>query len=363
MNYKLLALGGDGIGPEVLESGLSILEAISKKNNLNFEISFDLIGGACWDKYGTFCRNSTIEKAIESDAILVGAVGGPKWDAMKIKGDPEEQDGLMCLRKKLGAFFGIRPAKNYKSLQNIIPFNKEYVQNSEIIILREMCGGVMFSKPRGLKFLENDERYGFDTAGYNEFEIREFAKCGFELAKMYNKNIISIDKSNVMESYRLWRDVVQEVSNDYNNVNLEHLYADNCAYQMIMNPKNFDIILACNFLGDIFSDLAATISGSLGMLPSASLCGSPLNKTKGIYEPVHGTAPELVGTGTANPIGMILSISMMLKFSFGLEEISKKIELAIDNTLQKGFHTKDLKGNCSTNEITDHIIKELKLCL
>ena len=141
MNYKLLALGGDGIGPEVLESGLSILEAISKKNNLNFEISFDLIGGACWDKYGTFCRNSTIEKAIESDAILVGAVGGHKWDAMKIKGDPEEQDGLMCLRKKLGAFFGIRPAKNYKSLQNIIPFNKEYVQNSEIIILREMCGG------------------------------------------------------------------------------------------------------------------------------------------------------------------------------------------------------------------------------
>ena len=180
---------------------------------------------------------------------------------------------------------------------------------------------------------------------------------------MYNKNIISIDKSNVMESYRLWRDVVQEVSNDYNNINLEHLYADNCAYQMIMNPKNFDIILACNFLGDIFSDLAATISGSLGMLPSASLCGSPLNKTKGIYEPVHGTAPELVGTGTANPIGMILSISMMLKFSFGLEEISKKIELAIDKTLQKGFHTKDLKGSCSTNEIIDQIIKELKLCL
>ena len=363
MPNKLLALGGDGIGPEVLESGLMVLESISKIIKVNFEIDFDLIGGICWDKYGTFCRNSTIQKAREVDAILVGAVGGPKWDAMKIKGDPEDQDGLMCLRKKLGAFFGIRPAKNYKSLQKIIPFKKEYVENSEIIILREMCGGMMFSKPRGLKFLDNDDRYGFDTAGYNELEIKKFAKCGFELAKMYNKNIISIDKSNVMESYRLWRDVVQEVSYDYSSIYLDHLYADNCAYQMIMNPKNFNIILACNFLGDIFSDLAATISGSLGMLPSASLCGSPLHTTKGIYEPVHGTAPELVGTGMANPIAMILSISMMLKFSFGLDEISKKIEFAIDKTLENGFHTKDLKGNCSTNEITDHIIKELKICL
>ena len=362
MVKKLLALGGDGIGPEVLESGLKILETVSKGIKVNFDIDFDLIGGICWDKYGTFCRNITIQKAKEVDAILVGAVGGPKWDAMKIKGDPVDQDGLMCLRKKLNTFFGIRPIKYYKSLHKIIPFNRKNVQNSEIIILREMCGGVMFSKPRGIKYIKN-QRYGFDTAGYYELEIKKFAECGFELAKKYNKKIISIDKSNVMESYRLWRDVVQQVSHNYPNTNLEHLYADNCAFQMIMNPKKFDVILSCNFLGDIFSDLAATISGSIGMLPSASLCGSPLNLTKGIYEPVHGTAPELVGTGAANPIGMILSISMMLKYSFGLDIVSKKIEFAIDKTLQKGCHTRDLKGNSSTIEMTNHIIKELKLCL
>ena len=237
MVKKLLALGGDGIGPEVLESGLKILETVSKGIKVNFDIDFDLIGGICWDKYGTFCRNITIQKAKEVDAILVGAVGGPKWDAMKIKGDPVDQDGLMCLRKKLNTFFGIRPIKYYKSLHKIIPFYRKNVQNSEIIILREMCGGVMFSKPRGIKYIKN-QRYGFDTAGYYELEIKKFAECGFELAKKYNKKIISIDKSNVMESYRLWRDVVQQVSHNYPNTNLEHLYADNCAFQMIMNPKS-----------------------------------------------------------------------------------------------------------------------------
>ena len=359
MTCEVLALPGDGIGPEVLDAGIDIAKAASAKFNLDLKIKYDLIGGACWDKHQTFCQPKTILHARKAVAVLVGAVGGKKWDDLEIKGPPEDQDGLMKLRKELGAFFGLRPARYYPNLHEQTPYAKGKVEGSEIMVLREMCGGVMFAQPRGLRIQEN-QRYAWDTAGYNEKEIRQFAICGFEIARKRKKQIISVDKSNVMESYRLWRSVIGEVSKKYPDVCLRHLFADNFAYQMVMRPRDFDVVLACNFLGDLFSDLAGIISGSIGMLPSASLCGMPGGPTKGIYEPVHGSAPNLIGSGSANPIGMILSVGMMFKYSFGRVDISNQIENAVEKTLEGGCLTPDLGGSASTNEVTKKVIKVME---
>ena len=361
MKCKILALAGDGIGPEVLRAGIDVANAVVTKSDLELDINYDLIGGACWDKHQTFCRSQTVSAAQKANAVLVGAVGGPKWDKLQIDAPPEERDGLMRLRKAMKAFFGLRPARYYPQLHDLTPYAKGKVEKSEIMVLREMCGGVMFAPPRGIKIKEN-QRYAYDTAGYTESEIRQFAICGFELAKLRRKHLVSIDKSNVMESYRLWREVVQEVSNDYKDVEVKHLYADNCAFQMVMRPKDFDIVLACNFLGDLFSDLAGIISGGLGMLPSASLCRSPGGLTNGIYEPVHGSAPDLIGTGSVNPIGMILSVGMMFDYSFERKDLSKRIENAVNQILEDGCLTPDLGGTASTEEVTRNVIKEILQC-
>ena len=359
MKYTVLALGGDGIGPEILKAGIDVANAIIEKTDLELDISYDLIGGICWDKHETFCQPKTVAAAQKTNAVLVGAVGGPKWDKLKIDVLPEERDGLMRLRKEMRAFFGMRPARYYPQLHNQTPYAIGKVENSELMVLREMCGGAMFAQPRGIK-IEKNQRYAYDTAGYSETEIRQFAVCGFELARLRKNRLVSIDKSNVMESYRLWREVVQEVSNEYKDVEVKHLYADNCAFQIAMDPKKFDIVLACNFLGDLFSDLAGIISGGLGMLPSASLCGPPIGLTKGIYEPVHGSAPDLIGAGIANPIGMILSVGMMFNYSFGRKDLSNRIEHAVSQVLEAGCVTPDVGGTASTDEVTTNVVKEIQ---
>ena len=358
MDHKILALGGDGIGPEVLDFGLRLIYKIQDIFGINIKIEHDLIGGACWDKFQVFCKNETVEKAKNSDAILVGAVGGPKWDNIKIKGTPEEQDGLMRLRKELDAYLGIRPAKVFSGFNDESPIKEKKLKGTDILVLREMTSGIMFAQPRGNK-IENGLRYAFDTAAYREDEIERFVIAGFDLARKRKKKICSIDKANVMESYKLWRDIVNEVSKNYSDVELNHYYADNCAYQLIMNPSKFDIILGCNLLGDIFSDLVAVFSGGLGLLPSACLCGPPKNFVKGIYEPVHGSAPDIAGTGKANPIGMFLSIAMMFEYSFERKDISTIIEKAIDKLIYKVNLTPDLNGKLSTEEVFLKFIDEL----
>ena len=359
MKYTVLALAGDGIGPEILRAGIDVVNAVVDKTHLELDINYDVIGGICWDKHETFCQTKTVYAAQKANAVLIGAVGGPKLDKLKIDALPEERDGLMRLRKEMRAFFGMRPARYYPQIHDQTPYAKGKVENSEIMVLREMCGGVMFGQPRGIK-IEKNQRYAYDTASYTESEIRQFAVCGFELARRRKNRLVSIDKSNVMESYRLWREVVQEVSYEYKDVEVKHLYADNCAFQMVMRPKQFDIVLACNFLGDLFSDLAGIISGGLGMLPSASLCGPPIGLTNGIYEPVHGSAPDLIGTGIANPIGMILSVGMMFDYSFGRKDLSKRIEHAVNQVLKAGCLTPDVGGAASTDEVTKKVIKELQ---
>ncbi len=361
MSKRILALGGDGIGPEVLKAGIAVSKLIDQIYNFNLEFEMDDIGGKSWDKHGTFCTNETIEKAKASDAILVGAVGGPKWDNLQIDGPPENQDGLMKLRKELDAFLGIRPASSYRGLQKQVPLKNKILKNADILVLREMTGGVMFSQPRGVKNIDG-MRYAFDTAAYNENEIRRFVIEGFELAKKRKKKICSIDKANVMESYKLWRKVVNEISYDYKEIELTHYYADNCAFQFVKNPSKFDVMLGCNFLGDLFSDLAAIISGGLGLLPSACLCGPTNSSVKGIYEPVHGSAPDIMNSGKANPIGMILSVSMMFNYSFNRKDISEIIDRSVRAIINKGYVTQDLNGNLSTQEVTKKILDQIKLC-
>ena len=358
MTFSVLALGGDGIGPEVLHAGLEVVNAMAKKENIDISFTHDLLHGASWEKYGTFCREDTLETALNSDAVLVGAVGGPKWDNIKVPGGPEMQDGLMRLRKAMDAFIGLRPAKYYPSLLRRTPFLPEYVQGADILILREMCGGIMFSAPRGSSNKKGD-RYAYDTACYSEKEVKRFSHAGFYLAQKRKKKLVSADKANVMESYKLWREVVESVSDEYPDVLYSSMYADNCAYQLVKNPQQFDVIIGCNFLGDILSDLAANLSGSLGMLPSACLCDVSDAPVAGIYEPVHGSAPDIVGKGIANPIGMILSISMMFKYSFGLPDLAKEIEWGVEAILQKNIFTPDLDGDFSTQEVTAAVIEEL----
>ena len=358
MSFNVLALGGDGIGPEVLDSGIQVAHALAKKVNLDLNFNHDLLHGASWERYGTFCRSETIAAALESDAVLVGAVGGPEWDGIKVDGGPEMQDGLMRLRKEMDAFVGLRPAKSYPALYGNTPFLHEHINGAQILILREMCGGIMFSNPRGMSAGE-EGRYAYDTASYSEKEIRRFARAGFYFAQRSKGKLVSADKANVMESYKLWRSVTEEVSAEFPEINYASMYADNCAYQMVKRPKDFDVIMGCNFLGDILSDLAAIISGGLGMLPSACLCDADGKPVKGIYEPVHGSAPDIAGQNIANPVGMILSVAMMFEYSFGMPDLAKEIERSVESVLGKNIRTPDLGGDSNTQAVTDSVIAEI----
>lgn len=357
--FKILALGGDGIGPEVLASGLELLEAVATQENLTVKITEDLLHGAAWDRYGTFCRKETLAEARNSDAILVGAVGGPKWDHIRVPGGPEMQDGLMRLRKELDCYLGLRPAKAISCLEDLTPFRPGLCKGADVLVLREMCGGAFFGEPRGIDVASCGKRRGFDNAVYGEDEIARFAHAGFQLAKRRNGGLCSVDKANVMESGALWRQVMSEVGQRYPEVTLTHLYADNASYQLARKPTDFDVILADNLFGDILSDQAGALAGSLGMLPSACLRGMPDTGAtiSGIYEPVHGTAPDIAGQGIANPIGMILSIAMLFEYSFARPDISEHIEVAVVAALEAGHRTPEIGGTSTTVDVTSAVIE------
>ena len=357
--FKLLVLPGDGIGPEVVSVALRVFERLCLLAQIETEIQQDLLHGAAWDRYGTFCRDETVVTAKQSDALLIGAVGGAKWDELLIQNkDPAERDGLMRMREELQTYACLRPSRSYESLLARTPFKPEVVAGADILVLRELCGGLPYGKPRGIDELEDGSFQAYDANFYTSEEIRRFAVVGFEIAGSRRGKVTSIDKSNVMESGILWRRIVSEVGTDYPDIELEHLYTDNALYQMMQRPTAFDVVLADNIFGDLASDLVATYAGSLGMLPSASLQGLDSGKPA-IYEPVHGTAPDIAGQEIANPIGAILSVAMLFEYSMQRKDLAQRIESAVENCLQAGVISADLGGQAGTDQIGEKILSAL----
>ena len=360
---KILILPGDGVGPETVDEVKKIIDFFNKKKILNIEIEEELVGGACIDAFKTPIKDETIEKARKSDAILLGAVGGPKWDNLAFDQRPEQ--GLLRLRSDLQLFANLRPAISFDPLIHASSLKAEIIKGLDILIVRELTGGVYFGEPRGIEDLGNGKKRGLNTQVYSTDEIIRVAKVAFELAKKRKKILTSVEKSNVMESGKLWREEVEKLGKkEYPEVDLKHMYADNCAMQLIRNPKQFDIILTDNLFGDLLSDAAAMLTGSLGMLPSASLGEiNNGNYLSGLYEPVHGSAPDIAGKNIANPIATILSFSMMIFYSFNNKRISQIIDSSVKRVLDKGFRTEDIMDKKSkkvgTNDMGDLIIKEI----
>jgi 3-isopropylmalate dehydrogenase len=356
---KILALGGDGIGPEILDQGLSVANRIAQIANIDIEWEHGLLHGASYEAHGTFCSEKVLAQARNSDAVLVGAVGGPRWDNVEMPGGPECQDGLMFLRYHLQTYLGLRPAWSFDALLQKTPFRADILNKTDILILREMCGGAMFAKERGQR-TTSIGRQGYDMICYDEEEISRFAVGGFELARKRRQKLTSCDKSNVMHSYKLWREIVTDISKSYLDVQFENMFADNFGYQMIMRPDDFDVVLCCNQLGDIFSDLTGTFSGSLGMLPSACLASSPSAEPSfGIYESTAGSAPDIAGKGIANPIGTILAVGMMFKYTFQRPDLAFMIQSAVEKALNDGIKTLDIGGNATSEQMT----KAIEECL
>ena len=360
-SINVLALGGDGIGPEVLDCGLRVLEEAAAVAKVAIDVQEDLLHGAAWDAYGTFCRDETVEAARASDAILVGAVGGPKWDGITVPGGPELQDGLMRLRFELDTFAGLRPAWSTPCLFDLAPFRRDILDKVDVMVLREMSGGVYFSKHRGEENVSG-VRIGFDTTSYSETEIERFAHVGFQLAARRRQRLVSVDKANVMASGVVWRETVARVSKEYPDVAVQHMFMDNAVYQLNMRPAEFDVILSDNLFGDILSDQTGAFSGALGVLPSACLPGLPIvgNRMQGIYEAVHGSAPDIAGKGIANPLGTILSVAMLFRYSVAAPDVAGRIEAAVDRALIEGKRTADLGGTCTSSEVTDAVISAFR---
>ncbi|HDD43354.1 MAG TPA: 3-isopropylmalate dehydrogenase [Candidatus Desulfofervidus auxilii] len=331
---NLVVLPGDGIGPEIVNQALKVLKTVQKKYNLKVNLKEGLIGGCAIDKYGIPFPKKTKEMVIKADAVLLGAVGGPKWDNLPFSIRPEQ--GLLALRKTLEAFANLRPAKVYNELIDASSLKPEIIDGVDIMVVRELTSGIYFGEPRGI-FEEEGERVGINTLKYKEHEIKRIAKVAFEIARKRRKKLVSVDKANVLEATVLWREVVTEVHNEYKDVELSHMYVDNAAMQIIRWPKQFDVILTTNIFGDILSDACAMLTGSLGMLPSASIGG----KT-GLYEPIHGSAPDIAGKDIANPIATINSLAMMFIYAFNRPEIAANIDAAIKTVLKQGFRTKDI---------------------
>ncbi|UUV06088.1 MULTISPECIES: 3-isopropylmalate dehydrogenase [Ruegeria] len=361
-NPSLLILPGDGIGPEVMAEVRRIIDWFGANRGLQFDVSEDLVGGAAYDAHGTPLSDETMAKAQEVDAVLLGAVGGPKYDDLDFSLKPER--GLLRLRKEMDLYSNLRPAQCFDALADFSSLKKDIVAGLDIMIVRELTSGVYFGEPRGI-FEEGNERVGINTQRYTESEIERAARSAFELAMRRNKKLCSMEKANVMESGILWREVVNRVSADYPEVELSHMYADNGAMQLVRAPKQFDVILTDNLFGDILSDCAAMLTGSLGMLPSASL-GAPManGRPKAMYEPVHGSAPDIAGQGKANPIACILSFAMALRYSFDQGEEADRLEAAIEKVLADGVRTGDLLADegvqpVSTSEMGDAILSAL----
>jgi 3-isopropylmalate dehydrogenase len=354
--YKIAVLKGDGIGPEIVNSALRVLKRLGELSGVSFEFEEGLIGGIAIDQKGEPLPQETLELCLKADAVLLGAVGGPKWDNLPTSKRPEK--GLLQIRKALDLYANLRPAKVYEPLISASPLKEEVVRGTDFIVIRELTGDVYYGEPRGI-FTENGKRVGINTMKYTEDEIRRVVKKAFEVALKRRKKLTSVDKSNVLEVSGLWRDIVEEEKKNYPDVEVEHLYVDNCAMQIVRRPSSFDVIVTGNIFGDILSDEAAVITGSLGMLPSASL-----GEKYALYEPVHGSAPDIAGKGIANPIATILSTAMMLRYSFNLEKLANAIEKAVELTLQKGYRTPDIHSEgcikVGTEQMTDAIINSLE---
>ena len=341
-NPSLLILAGDGIGPEVMAEVRRIIDWYGAKRGLVFDVSEDLVGGAAYDAHGTPLHDDTMAKAQAVDAVLLGAVGGPKYDVLDFSVKPER--GLLRLRKEMDLFANLRPAQCFDALADFSSLKKEVVAGLDIMIVRELTSGVYFGEPRGI-FQEGNERVGINTQRYTESEIDRVARSAFELAMRRGKKLCSMEKANVMESGILWREVVTKVGKDYPEVELSHMYADAGAMQLTRWPKQFDVIVTDNLFGDLLSDIAAMLTGSLGMLPSASL-GAPManGRPKALYEPVHGSAPDIAGKALANPIACILSFAMALRYSFDAGDEADRLEKAVEKVLADGVRTADLLG-------------------
>ena len=361
---KILLLPGDGIGPEVIGEVKKIINWFNDKKSLDFEIDEDLAGGCCYDKHGTPITDEVFYKALECEAVILGAVGGPKWDNLDFSKKPER--ALLKLRKELKLFANLRPAICFKQLVNASSLKPEIVSGLDIMIVRELTGGIYFGEPRGIKLVDNGERKGINTHVYTSNEIQRVAKVAFDLAKKRNNKVTSCEKSNVMEAGQLWKEEVQTLhEKEYKEVKLEHMLADNCAMQLLRNPKQFDVIVTDNLFGDILSDEAAMLTGSLGLLPSASLGAKDKNgNIRSMYEPVHGSAPDIAGKGLANPIATILSFAMALKYSLNLDKEAETLEKSVQSVLDDGLRTKDILSQgtkeVSTTQMGDAIISKLK---
>ncbi len=338
MRLKIAVLPGDGIGPEVIKQAIKVINVISKKFHHQVEIKEGIVGGTAIDKFGDPLPEETWKRCEESDAILLGAVGGPKWD--NLPGDKRPEKALLKLRSGFNLFANIRPISIFDELIFSSPIKEDYLKGVDFVIVRELTGGLYFGKPKETR-IENGDEIAVDTMIYRASEIRRIAHVAFKMAQKRKKKVTSVDKANILECSRLWRKIVEEVAKEHPDVALEHMYVDNCAMQIVRNPKQFDVILTENTFGDILSDEAAVITGSIGMLPSASLGETK----KGLYEPIHGSAPDIAGQNIANPIATILSVALMFRYSFDLEEEAKLIEDSVRKVLSLGYFTKDLYAN------------------
>ncbi len=364
---SILILPGDGIGPEVMAQVRRIIDWYGAKRGLSFDVSEDLVGGAAYDAHGVPLADETMARAQEADAVLLGAVGGPKYDNLDFSVKPER--GLLRLRKEMDLYANLRPAQCFDALADFSSLKRDVVSGLDIMIVRELTSGVYFGEPRGI-FTEGNERVGINTQRYTESEIARVARSAFELARKRGNKVCSMEKANVMESGILWREVVQKVHDEeYPDVELSHMYADAGAMQLTRRPKQFDVIVTDNLFGDLLSDVAAMLTGSLGMLPSASLGAPAANgRPKALYEPVHGSAPDIAGQGKANPIACILSFAMALRYSFDEGVEADRLEAAVEKVLADGVRTPDLLGEEGTDPVTtegmgDAILKALDASL
>jgi len=352
MQAHITLLPGDGIGPEVVAAGRAVLEAVAKKAGHEFTFREYLIGGCAIDAEGMPLGEATLRACQASQAVLLGAVGGPKWDDPSASMRPEQ--GLLALRKGLAAFANLRPVKTYPALVGASPLKPEKLVGVDLLVVRELTGGLYFGQPKG-RMLVNGRRRGVDTMEYFDDEIQRVVKVAFDLARGRRKKLTSVDKANVLDSSRLWRQVANEVAVDYPDVTLEHMLVDTAAMRLVTWPAGFDVIVTENTFGDILTDEAAVLGGSMGVLPSASLgSGGP-----GLYEPIHGSAPDIAGKGIANPIGTILSVALMLRYTFHLENEARQIEAAVEAVIAAGQVTTDLGGPLNTRQATDAIIARL----
>jgi 3-isopropylmalate dehydrogenase len=357
MSQKILVLPGDGIGPEIVAEAVKVLQRLQADFGLQIELEYGLVGGSAYDQHGSPLPQDTLDKAKAADAILLGAVGAPQYEHLDIAVRPEK--GLLGLRSELQLFANLRPAMLYPQLASASSLKPEIVSGLDIMIVRELTGGIYFGQPRGVRILENGERQGFNTLIYSESEVERIGRVAFDIARKRGKRVCSVDKANVLECTELWREVMSKVAKDYPDVELSHMYVDNAAMQLVKAPKQFDVIVTTNMFGDILSDAAAMLTGSIGMLPSASLDAN----AKGMYEPIHGSAPDIAGQGIANPLATLLSVSMMLRYSLNHAAMADKIDQAVTAVLDQGLRTADIHSanteKVSTAQMGDAVVAAL----